>query len=140
MDLVSAPERVRVPGSRGPWGGPRPLARIARLAGLRWGRALLGTFVSRPRRDEIRRVLVIRPDHIGDVLMATPSLRLLRQALPEAEITALVGPWAVRVLAGNPNVDRVLLLLSPGFVRAEPARTGSVGLLRYLRPYTTLLL
>src|SRR5690242_7981112 len=120
MDLVSAPERVRVPSSGGRPGGPRPLARIARLAALRWGRALLAPLARRPAPRQIHRVLVIRPDLIGDGLMATPSLRLLRQTLPGAEITALVGPWAARVLAGNPNVDRVLTLPFPGFVRAEP--------------------
>ena len=45
------------------------------------------------------RILVIRPDHLGDLLMTTPALSLLRAGLPEAVITALVGPWALPALA-----------------------------------------
>lgn len=63
------------------------------------------------------RILVIRPDHLGDVLFTTPALRALRRSRPQAHITALVGPWAARVLQGNPNVDEVLTCPFPGFTR-----------------------
>jgi heptosyltransferase-2/heptosyltransferase-3 len=65
-------------------------------------------------------VLVVRPDHLGDLLMTTPALGLLRAALPEAEITALVGPWARPVLAGRTEVDRVETCAFPGFTRRAP--------------------
>ncbi|MDE2816844.1 MAG: glycosyltransferase family 9 protein [Chloroflexota bacterium] len=68
----------------------------------------------------LNRILVIRPDHIGDVLLVTPALRLLRQAFPDSEITALVGPWSEAVLANNPHVDRVLTCRFPGFDRSQP--------------------
>ena len=58
----------------------------------------------------LARILVIRPDHIGDVLLITPALRLLRQTFPEAEMcrfSALVGPWSEAVLAENPHIDRI---------------------------------
>ena len=42
---------------------------------------------------EIKSILVVRPDHLGDLLFATPALSRLRQAFPDARITALVGPW-----------------------------------------------
>lgn len=63
------------------------------------------------------RILVIRPDHLGDVLFTTPALRALRRSRPQAHITALVGPWAARVLQGNPDVDEVLTCPFPGFTR-----------------------
>lgn len=69
------------------------------------------------------RLLVIRPDHLGDVLFMTPALRLLRHARPHAHVTALVGPWAARVLQGNPAVDEVLTCPFPGFTRQ---RKGSL--------------
>ncbi|MEO0407061.1 MAG: hypothetical protein AAF289_06900 [Cyanobacteria bacterium P01_A01_bin.135] len=40
----------------------------------------------------IRRLLVMRLDNIGDVIMTAPTLRSLRQALPEAHITLLASP------------------------------------------------
>jgi len=32
------------------------------------------------------RVLLIRPDHLGDVLLASPAETILRAAMPDAEI------------------------------------------------------
>jgi ADP-heptose:LPS heptosyltransferase len=64
-----------------------------------------------------RRLLVIRPDHLGDVLLSTPALALLRKALPDTEITVLVGPWGAPSLAGNPDVDKIIRVEFPGFTR-----------------------
>ena len=33
---------------------------------------------------------MIRPDHIGDMLFATNALRMLRTALPDVHLTAMV--------------------------------------------------
>lgn len=64
-----------------------------------------------------KKILVIRPDHLGDVLMITPALTLLRKALPNAEITVLVGPWGAPSLYNNPTVDRIQRCEFPGFSR-----------------------
>lgn len=65
------------------------------------------------------RILLIRPDHIGDVLLTTPAIHALRAALPRAELHALVGPWAASSLAGYDEVDQVLTLPFPGFTRED---------------------
>jgi heptosyltransferase-2/heptosyltransferase-3 len=62
-------------------------------------------------------ILLIRPDHLGDVLWLTPALRALRQGLPEAAITVAIGPWSRPILAANDDYDDVLLLDFPGFTR-----------------------
>ena len=73
----------------------------------------------KPGRGEVRRVLLIRPDHLGDALFMTPALAELRRALPEAHITLLVGPWAQEVVARNPNVDEVQTCAFPGLRRSS---------------------
>ena len=72
-----------------------------------------------PRRCQggPKRVLLIRPDHLGDVLFTTPALRALRQAWPQVHITYLVGEWARPAVANNPHVDDVLTCPFPGFTR-----------------------
>jgi lipopolysaccharide heptosyltransferase II len=65
------------------------------------------------------RILIIRPDHLGDVLLTTPALRRLRDAYPTAAIHALVGPWSAEVLANYPEIDLVLTLPFPGFSRGD---------------------
>lgn len=63
------------------------------------------------------RILVLRPDHIGDLLFATPALHALRLALPQAHLTCMVGPWGQAVLEHNPNLDELILCDFPGFSR-----------------------
>lgn len=79
------------------------------------------------------RILVLRPDHLGDLLFATPALRLLRARFRpgQVHIAALVGPWGEAVLAGNPDLDQVLTCPFPGFTRRSKGNP--------LAPYRLLL-
>lgn len=54
-----------------------------------------------------RRVLVIVTRRIGDVLLATPLIRSLKQAWPDAQIEALVFNGTQGVLLGNPDLHAV---------------------------------
>jgi lipopolysaccharide heptosyltransferase II len=63
------------------------------------------------------RILVIRPDHLGDLLFITPALRLLRHCFPQAHITALVGPWGKAIVERVPEIDAVASCAFPGFTR-----------------------
>ncbi len=49
------------------------------------------------------------PNWIGDVAMATPALRALRQQFVDAEIIGVMRPYVTEVLAGMTLVDRVLI-------------------------------
>jgi heptosyltransferase-3 len=56
-------------------------------------------------------ILVVVTRRIGDVLLTTPLIRSLRVAWPEAKIEALVFAGTEGVLAGNPDIDRVITVL-----------------------------
>ena len=79
----------------------------------------------------LRRILLIRPDHLGDLLFTTPALRLLREQLPGAHLTALVGSWGKAALANNPCVDAIQTLEFPGFTRKP--KPSLLAPYRYLR-------
>jgi ADP-heptose:LPS heptosyltransferase len=64
------------------------------------------------------RILVIRPDHLGDLLLVTPVLNALKEHAPDAHITLMVGPWSREVVARHPAIDHVLTCPFPGFQRA----------------------
>jgi len=66
-----------------------------------------------------RKLLLIRPDHLGDVLFITPTLSWLKTQWPHAHLTPLVGPWSTAVLRHNPAVDDLRELPFPGFTRAN---------------------
>jgi ADP-heptose:LPS heptosyltransferase len=64
------------------------------------------------------RILLVRPDHLGDLLMTTPVFHALKQQAPNAHITMMVGPWSNEVVERHPDIDRVLTCPFPGFQRA----------------------
>jgi len=67
------------------------------------------------RLRSARRVLLIKPHHkIGDLLLATPILRNLRIALPEAEIVFLAGRQNAAAVLDNPDLDEVIVVPMQG--------------------------
>ena len=54
------------------------------------------------------RILVISLRRIGDLLLTTPLIRSLRRAWPDAEIDVLVFANTAGILAGNPDINRVI--------------------------------
>lgn len=65
------------------------------------------------QRDEIilnlqpSRILVCQQRQIGDVLLATPALELLRRRFPKAAIHVLTESKCTPVLVHNPHIDHV---------------------------------
>lgn len=54
---------------------------------------------------EKEKISVVLPNHLGDVVMATPALRALRRGRPEARIRAVVPRALASVLRGSPWID-----------------------------------
>jgi heptosyltransferase-2 len=52
------------------------------------------------------RLLIVLPSWVGDIVMATPALRLLRDRLPGTLIGALARPGAEEILAGADLIDQ----------------------------------
>ncbi|HLY45270.1 MAG TPA: glycosyltransferase family 9 protein [Stellaceae bacterium] len=61
-----------------------------------------------PAREEIRRILVVKLDHIGDCLIAFPAVRRLKQHFPQARLTVLTSRASRPVWALEPSVDRTI--------------------------------
>ncbi len=78
----------------------------------------------RPPPPTPQRILIYKPDHLGDVLLATPALRAIRQRYPSAEIRIVVGAWAQQLLQNNPDVDGVIAYNSKKFVRGTTQPTS----------------
>jgi len=63
--------------------------------------------------EEIKKILVIRIDEIGDVLLTTPVFRALRRRFPKAEINVLIKKETKELLESNPNVDKLIICEQP---------------------------
>jgi len=56
-----------------------------------------------------KRILIIRLDRIGDVVLSTPVITALRQAYPHAFISMMVRPVCAELVQGHPHLDDVIL-------------------------------
>ena len=101
---------------------------LVRLFGLPG--ALVAARQARTSIPAAPRILLIRPDHLGDLVLTTPILHALKEHAPDAHITMMVGPWSSEVVARHPAIDRLIPCPFPGFQRA---------LQKPLAPYILLL-
>jgi heptosyltransferase-3 len=54
------------------------------------------------------RVLVVRTDRLGDVILTLPMLPVLRRCYPHAHIVMLLSTYTGEIVAGNPYVNELL--------------------------------
>jgi len=58
--------------------------------------------------EPIRRILVVKLDHMGDLLVAFRAFEILRGAWPDAHITLLCGPWNTAFAEASGYFDRIV--------------------------------
>ncbi len=108
----------------------RPTGKARLRSGLTHGLAWLARGDSglppRPTQLATARILIIRPDHLGDLLFLGPALHWLRAHLPQAHIALAIGPWGAPALPGLAGAyDELIEIPFPAFERGP--RAGAVG-------------
>src|SRR5476649_2290861 len=68
-----------------------------------------------PATNSDYRVLFIRYERIGDMIMATSLIRNIATSLPGGRVDVIATPTTAPVLQGNPYVGRVLVLQRNSF-------------------------
>jgi ADP-heptose:LPS heptosyltransferase len=66
-----------------------------------------------PRWQQARKILLVRLDNLGDVLLATPAFRAVKRALPGVSLTLLTSPVGAQVGMLNPDMDQVISYQAP---------------------------
>jgi lipopolysaccharide heptosyltransferase II len=84
-----------------------------------------------------RRILCVRLDSLGDVLMCTPAMRALRRAVPGRTLTLLGSPSGAAAQPYIPELDDAIAWAAPwvnaGTVNADPqSHTGGLALVATL--------
>lgn len=84
-------------------------AGVSLWGGVRWLRRLGKNYPPlRPDSFRPERILVIRLDLIGDLVLSMVLVRVLRRAYPEAELDLISVPASAKVIEGDPDVTRLL--------------------------------
>jgi heptosyltransferase-2/heptosyltransferase-3 len=71
------------------------------------------------RYDPDDTILILQPDHLGDILLAQPAVRQIRRAFPMSRLVAVVGPWSSEIASMAWPVDDMVEVEFPGFTRAH---------------------
>jgi heptosyltransferase-2 len=76
----------------------------------------------------VRSIALFLPNWVGDVVMATPAIRAVREHFPAARLLAVCRPYVAVTVDGAPWLDDVIL-----FDKAGPRERREVGVIRRLR-------
>jgi lipopolysaccharide heptosyltransferase II len=82
---------------------------------------------------EYKRILVVRTDRMGDMILSTPVLKALRLAYPNAYLAVLVRPYTREVVQGNPYIDEVIVYDKEKYDRNLLRFLSFIGLIRKRR-------
>lgn len=61
-----------------------------------------------PQFTQVQRILVIRLDLIGDLVLSTVLVRALKRTYPEAEIDLLAMPSSAKIVEGDPDLTNII--------------------------------
>ncbi|NJC68460.1 glycosyltransferase family 9 protein [Planosporangium thailandense] len=80
---------------------------------------------------DVRKIVVLRANALGDYIFTLPALYSLKAAYPDAEVTLLGAPWHTRVLSGRPGpIDHVAVVPAVPGVRDGDSPPGELDAFR----------
>ena len=79
------------------------------IAYLAYGCGKIYNVIRRNREKDVQRILVVRTDAIGDMVVTLPFLRELRNNYPDHRITLVCSPLVYNLVERCPDIDEVLI-------------------------------
>lgn len=61
-------------------------------------------------KQSIHKILVVKPCALGDMILALPAIRALKQQYPQATIDLMTNPIGAIAAQGNPYIDQMIIL------------------------------
>lgn len=65
----------------------------------------------KPKPVDIRnpkKILIIRNDHLGDLVLTTQVFREIKKKFPDSKITAVINPITIQLIEKNKNIDEII--------------------------------
>lgn len=85
---------------------------------------MIGTDERRSAWRQARRMLLVRLDNLGDMLMTTPAFAAVRESLPQARLTLLAAPGNAGLLPHLPMLDEAIAFHAPWVKAGATALQG----------------
>lgn len=57
-----------------------------------------------------KRILIVRPDRIGDVVLSTPIPREIKKTYPDSFVAVMLKKYTADIYTHNPYVDKIILI------------------------------
>ena len=98
----------------------------------------LQSIQKQPDNDWVQQIFILRPDNLGDVVLFTGALRLIRKKFPNAEIVVCAKNYVHSLLELSPYVDKIvsweqIMKLLPDWVPDFPGKSKAESLIRRYR-------
>lgn len=85
------------------------------------------------KMDFIQKILIVKLDHIGDLLLATPVFRSIKEKYPKIQLDLLIAEKSFPVVENSPFINRVYFYNSDDFDRGAANKD-----ITYLKNYLTV--
>ena len=74
--------------------------------------SILSIFFTKKRKrpEVIQKILIVKPDHLGDVLLLTAILKLIAVRFPEVKIDIVCSSWAIEILKYNKYINHMYIV------------------------------
>ncbi len=86
---------------------------------------------------DVRTVLIVRLDHLGDIVLALGLPKAVKESFRKSRVIFLTSSWGAPLLENNPFVDETLVYDPPWFAgaryRRSPFSPGFAGIVRRIR-------
>jgi ADP-heptose:LPS heptosyltransferase len=75
----------------------------------------------------LKRIVLVRTDRVGDLVLSTPAIASFRRSWPDAHIDAIVTDYTEPVLRHNPDVDAVHIIPKSAPFATARATARAIG-------------
>lgn len=83
--------------------------------------------------SDIKKILVVRLDHIGDVIFSIPVYEAIKVAKPDVSVSVVTTSDGKEILFNNPYIDEIIVFDSPWFSRGKKKIGMILPLIRFIR-------
>jgi len=80
---------------------------------------------------EPKKILIIKPSALGDVVHTLPILKLLRRRFPRSHIAWLINPPFANLIEGHPDLNEVIYFERKRFAEGWRNRDAAAGLMAF---------